>query len=153
MSEDVLDEFEVLADEARLARAEAARWKSEYDGLLRLYAAERDARALAQRAGVSRREALPQRRYSEVLEYSTHRGILYTITVGYYDDGRPAEVFLDSGKSGADTQVMARDAAILMSLLLQYGCPVSHIRQAISREEDGSPQGPIGAILDILEAA
>lgn len=101
---------------------------------------------------MSNREALPHRRYSEVLEHTTHRGILYTITVGYYDDGRPAEVFVDAGKAGSDAQINARDAAILMSLLLQYGCPVSHIRQAISREEDGTAQGPIGAILDILEA-
>lgn len=98
------------------------------------------------------RQVLPSRRPSDVLEHVTQRGILYTITVGFYDDGRPGEVFIDAGKAGTDTQVVARDAAILMSLLLQYGCPVETIRHAISREEDGSPQGPVGAILDMMEA-
>lgn len=97
------------------------------------------------------RETLPQRRHSEVFDYRTQRGIRYTVTVGFYDDGRPGEVFIDAGKDGADVQVLARDNAVLISLLLQYGCSLGHIRSAISREADGSPQGVVGHILDVIE--
>lgn len=97
------------------------------------------------------RESLPQRRHSEVFDHRTQRGIRYTVTVGYYDDGRPGEVFIDAGKEGTDVQVLARDNAVLVSLLLQYGCPLSHIRSAISREANGAPQGVVGHILDVIE--
>lgn len=98
------------------------------------------------------RETLPQRRHSEVFDYLSHRGFKYTVTVGFYDDGRPGEVFLEAGKEGTDVQVLARDSAVLISLLLQYGCPISHMRSAISREMNGAPQGEIGHILDVIEA-
>lgn len=98
------------------------------------------------------RTVLPFRRSSEVFEHKTGQGILYTVTVGFYEDGNPAEVFIDAGKAGSDAQVIARDAAVLLSLLLQYGCGLRHIRHAISRNNDGTAQGPIGAILDMMEA-
>ena len=97
------------------------------------------------------RESLPQRRHSEVFDYKTVRGIRYTVTVGFYDDGRPGEIFLDAGKEGTDVQVLARDTAVLVSLLLQYGCGLTHIRSAISREANGDPQGAVGHILDVIE--
>ena len=95
------------------------------------------------------RDPLPNRREHEVVEFF-HRGIPYTFGVGRYDDGRPAEAFIDGVKSGADAQIVARDGAILLSLLLQFGCPVELIQHALSREEDGSPQGPIGVLVDDL---
>ncbi|MFG1319851.1 hypothetical protein [Xanthobacter autotrophicus] len=95
------------------------------------------------------RERLPDRRGHEVVEV-IHRNIGYTFGVGRYDDGRPAEVFIDAAKSGVDAQIVARDGAILLSLLLQHGCAVETIRHALSREEDGAPQGPIGLLVDDL---
>jgi hypothetical protein len=44
--------------------------------------------------------------------------------------------------------VAARDAGILVSLLLQHGCPVETIARALSRNTDGSASGVIGAVLD-----
>jgi len=95
------------------------------------------------------RESLPNRREHEVVELE-HRGIAYTFGVGRYDDGRPAEAFIDCTKSGADAQIVARDGAVLLSLLLQHRCPLEVIQNALSREEDGSPQGPIGLLVDDL---
>lgn len=97
------------------------------------------------------RERLPDRRAHEVLEL-WHRNICYFFGVGRYDDGRPAEVFIDAAKSGADAQIVARDGAIMLSLLLQHGCPIHVIRHALSREEDGAPQGPLGLLADLLAA-
>jgi hypothetical protein len=46
--------------------------------------------------------------------------------------------------------VVARDAGILISLLLQHGCAIGVIANAISRDADGSPSGVIGAVLDLI---
>ena len=96
------------------------------------------------------REPLPTRRRSETFSVSSSAGIKYTVTAGFYDDGRPGEVFIDGLKAGSDAQINARDAAVVLSIALQYGAPIEVLRHAISRAPDGSPQGPVGAILDTL---
>jgi hypothetical protein len=76
---------------------------------------------------------------------------LYTVGLGSFADGRPAEVFLNVAKSGTPLETYARDSAILLSLLLQHGCPIATVRHAICRNADGSPAGPIGHLLDLIE--
>lgn len=98
------------------------------------------------------RDRLPDRRGGETFE-AEFAGIPYVVTVGRYDDGRLGEVFLTSGKSGVAIQSWARDAAVLISLALQHGCSVATIRDALTREDDGSASGPVGALLDLVEAA
>jgi len=93
------------------------------------------------------RNRLPNRRPHDVFEFD-HDGIGYLIGLGSFSDGRPAEVFVNAGKAGTAIETYARDAAILLSLLLQHGCPVDTARHAITRNQDGSPSGPIGALLD-----
>ena len=95
------------------------------------------------------RERLANRRGHALLDFE-HAGQRYTAGVGCFVDGRPAELFLTSSKVGTANDVNARDAAILLSLALQFGCPLDTARGAISRNENGSPAGPIGAVLDIL---
>jgi len=97
------------------------------------------------------RERLPDRRGHEVVEI-IHGRFLYTFGVGRYADGRPAEIFVDAGKSGTDAQVIARDGVIVLSLLLQHGCSLATIQHALSREEDGAAQGPLGLLVDALAA-
>jgi hypothetical protein len=46
------------------------------------------------------------------------------------------------------SDVAAREGGILVSLLLQHGCPVGIISHALSRKSDGSASGVIGAVLD-----
>jgi hypothetical protein len=70
--------------------------------------------------------------------------------VGYYPDGRPGEIFLDSSKSGTDVQVNMRDAAIAISMALQYGAELEDIRSAFTRRHDGTPEGPLGMLLDMI---
>ncbi|GAB4071731.1 hypothetical protein KHC28_00310 [Ancylobacter sonchi] len=93
------------------------------------------------------REILPARRRSETFDLMVGN-IRYTATFGLYDDGRPGELFIDGLKAGSDAQVNARDAAVLMSIALQYGAPVDVLRHAISRTPNGAPQGPVGMLLD-----
>lgn len=96
------------------------------------------------------REALPQRRPAEThtLRFWNQD---FTVTVGSYADGRPAEVFVDGAKTGADTAATARDAAVLLSLALQHQVPLETIRHAITRAGNGGePASILGAIVDHL---
>lgn len=95
------------------------------------------------------RERLDDRRQSENITF-WHAGREYTAGVGHYEDGRLGEVFLDNGKVGSDAQVNCRDAAITLSILLQYGCGVDEVRRSLSRTEAGMAESPIGALLDLL---
>src|SRR5882724_7169790 len=60
------------------------------------------------------------------------------------------EVFINCGRSGDQAETLARDSAVLLSLALQHGVPLETMRHAITRNPDGSPMGPIGAILDLI---
>jgi hypothetical protein len=95
------------------------------------------------------RSRLPDRRESERFEF-VHRDIVYVVDVGRYGHGPIGEIFMDACKVGSFIQVYGRDTAILLSLLLQYGCPMDDIRHALTRNPDGSASGPAGALLDLL---
>ena len=94
---------------------------------------------------------LPQRRRAETFELC-HGGqnTPFQITVGYYPDDRIGEVFIAGSKSGSDLEATARDGAILLSFLIQFGVPLDVIQHAITREENGSPSTVIGAVIDKL---
>jgi hypothetical protein len=100
-------------------------------------------------ATLQARHSLPQRRphWSIAFEHDGHR---YTGGWGKFEDGRLAEIFLNTAKNGTTLDVAARDAAISASLLLQFGCPVETLRRALTRNSDGTASGPLGAFLDLL---
>jgi len=58
--------------------------------------------------------------------------------------GPIAEVWLNAQRVNSPLDVLASDGAILMSLLLQYGCPPADIAHAMKRNPDGSPASPLG---------
>lgn len=97
------------------------------------------------------RHRLPNRRAHETVGF-TFRGLAYTAGVGRFPDGGLAEVFLDCRKGSSPLAADARDAAVCLSLALQFGTPAKAIREAVTREADGSPAGIVGAVLDLLEA-
>ena len=97
------------------------------------------------------RSTLPQRRYSETFKFRFGgQNSAYHITVGYFDDGTMGEVFLATNKIGSAAEAIARDIAILMSLALQHGCAMETMRDALTREADGSPSTVAGATADLL---
>jgi hypothetical protein len=105
-----------------------------------------EARAMAAR------RRLPDRRAHEVLDFE-HAGIRFTGGIGRFPEGAIAEVFLNvSGKAGGMIDVLSRDAAVLVSLGLQYGASIDELRHALIRNTDGSAAGAIGALLDRLAA-
>ena len=98
------------------------------------------------------RRSLPNRRNAEIVQFE-HGGIVYRAGIGRFSDGSLAEVFLDGGKVGSAVEAHARDAAILLSLSLQHGCPLDVIRHALVKLSNGRGAGPIAHLLDRLEAA
>lgn len=98
---------------------------------------------------MSARSCLHARRPHEVFEFE-HLGQVYTAGLGFYGHGRLGEVFLNASKAGSTVETHARDSAVVLSLLLQYGCPIETIRHAVTRLSDGSPAGPVGTLLDLI---
>lgn len=97
------------------------------------------------------RDRLPNRRYHETVEFD-HDGQHYVAGMGFYADGRLAELFLNAGKAGTAVETNARDAAILLSLALQHGVAPDEIRHTLTRDPRGRPLGPVGVLLDRLAA-
>ena len=95
------------------------------------------------------REILPNRRQVRRLTFKVG-SLVYTGTLGYYDDGRLGEVFLHCGLSGTDANTVARDSAFAVSFALQHGCTAETIRSAFTRDATGSPEGPLGILFDML---
>lgn len=58
--------------------------------------------------------------------------------------GPVSEVFLNAQRVNTALDVLVNDGAILMSMLLQYGCPPSDIAHAMKRNPDGSLASPLG---------
>ena len=101
------------------------------------------------KASVETRRRLPNRRAHELLSFE-HGRIHYTAGVGRFENSDLAEIFLNTSKNGTTVDVNARDAAVAASLLLQHGCSVHVLRQALTRNGDGSGSGPLAHALDLL---
>jgi hypothetical protein len=102
-------------------------------------------------SAVPKRRRLPNRRAHLVFDFE-HGGFACTAGIGFFDDAgrQPAEIFLTTAKQGTAIDVNARDAAVAASLLLQHGCSVDTLRQALTRNGDGAGSGPLARALDLL---
>ena len=100
---------------------------------------------------IHQRLELPDRRGGENFDF-IHRGFRYSASVRYPSDSSvvPAEIFLNSEKIASSNDLVARDAAIVISVALQYGVPLDEMAHALGRDEDGAASSPIGKLLDIL---
>lgn len=102
------------------------------------------------------RKRLPQRRESttRTIEFS---GEKYHLTVSKYEDGTQGEVFLtrvkdaSASKLGYQLEAMCRDAAIIISLAIQYGVPLHVMKDAMTRDGEGEPQTILSVVVDELE--
>ena len=95
------------------------------------------------------RRTLPQRRAAETFDLRFWNQP-FSITIGFYPDGTPGEVFINSGKTGNDIQSIARDAGVLLSLALQHGVPPGTIRHAVTRGGSEEPASILGAVVDSI---
>lgn len=95
------------------------------------------------------RRKLDDRRPCRTVTFE-HDGKKYHLTVGFFPDRTPGEIFLNSGgKAGSEADVNMSDAAVAVSLALQHGCPLDVLRDATKRTPSGAPQGPLAAALDL----
>jgi hypothetical protein len=83
------------------------------------------------------RICLPNRRPAEHIRLK-FRGLAYTACIGRFPNGSLAEIFLDCAKASSSLADDARDAAVTLSIALQHGTPAQAIREAVTREADGS---------------
>jgi hypothetical protein len=95
------------------------------------------------------RQRLPNRRAHEIREFE-FRGLRYSAGFGRFENGALAEVFVECSKGQSQLAADARDAAVCLSIALQYGVPADAIRDAVSRDGHGEPAGIVGAVLDLI---
>src|SRR5262249_60805013 len=95
------------------------------------------------------RRRLPNRRPAESFGIEVG-GLNYVVSVGRFDDGSLAEIFITNGKAGSDSDTAARDSAVVASIALQYGVPLDVLRHALMRDGQGRPCGPLGTALDLI---
>ena len=82
-----------------------------------------------------------------------HGNLGFTMSAGFYPDGRIGEIFISSHKPGTAVEAVARDAAIATSIALQFGADIETIRNALTKDHAGGPATLLGAALDLLAEA
>ena len=91
------------------------------------------------------RQHLPNRRRAVTFDVKPG-GATYSVGIGLYDDNRLGEVFLSGSKTGSDMASLINDAAVLVSITLQYGTPVSVLSRAMVSVRSGRGMGAVKRI-------
>jgi hypothetical protein len=96
------------------------------------------------------RRKMPQRRHMVTFSVKIpglRREML--VSVGFFADNvTPGEVFVSDVQIGSDFDAVSRDAAILLSFLLQYGVPMDVVRKSVTRDARGAPSSVVGVLID-----
>jgi hypothetical protein len=98
------------------------------------------------------RERLPNRRAAETVQIE-HGGQRFTVTVGFYPDGRPGEVFTHGIRTGSSLDALLADACVLLSVLMQHGIETRELASSMGRLGSSEPASIIGAVIDLIAAA
>ena len=96
------------------------------------------------------RRRLPNRRHSEILEFSLDN-LSYVLQFSRFPSGELGELFLEVAKPGEPMNIVAKDLATTVSIALQYGIPVKEIMLALSQTRSGKMLGPLGRALEEIE--
>ena len=94
------------------------------------------------------RQRLPNRRPAETVELE-HNGSRFTVTIGFYPDGRPGEVFTHGIRSGSNLDALLADACVVVSCLIQHGVEPRQIASSMGRLGNAEPASIIGAVIDL----
>jgi len=93
------------------------------------------------------RERLPDRRPNQtrVIRWA---GSEFSVSIGFWLDGRPGEVFADGPRTGSAMQALLADACVVVSLALQHGIEPSALAHSLARvplsETESAPASVIG---------
>lgn len=95
------------------------------------------------------RQALAAAR-GQITLATTFGALGYSVSYGRFPGGGPSEIFIATNKASSDAESIARDAAIMISIALQYGADFDALRAAVTRDVDGRPSSIIGHALDLV---
>jgi hypothetical protein len=86
------------------------------------------------------RRVLSTRRLSETFElrHGAHNAV-FSVSLGFYEDGTIGEVFVTGAKAGSDVAALCSDAATLLSIALQHGVKPELLAHTVQREADAAP--------------
>jgi hypothetical protein len=99
---------------------------------------------------IKRERERPLDRRSAETQTFEHLGVYFTMTTGRYDDDRLCELFINAAHANSALDALASDAAIILSIALQFGADPETIRRALKRDSQGRASSPIGAAMDLL---
>ena len=68
------------------------------------------------------RARLPDRRFAETVMLE-HGGTRFMVTIGFYPDGRPGEVFTHGIRTGSGLDALLADACVVVSCLILVRLP------------------------------
>ena len=72
------------------------------------------------------------------------------VTIGFYPDGRPGEVFTHGARSGSNLDALLADACVVVSCLIQHGAEPRDLAASMGRLGSAEPASVIGAVLDLV---
>lgn len=97
------------------------------------------------------RVRLPQRRRGIGFTIpDPHTALSYDVMVGFDPEGQPKEVFVSCNKVTTAMDIAGRDIGTLISIALQHGVSLAELAAAMTRDDDSSPQGVAGVVLDAM---
>jgi hypothetical protein len=97
------------------------------------------------------RQRLPHRRMAETVDLEQN-GRRFTVTIGFYADGRPGEVFTHGIRSGSNLDALLADACVVVSCLIQHGVEPSEIAGSMGRLGNAEAASIIGAVIELAAA-
>lgn len=77
------------------------------------------------------RRVLPKRRRHVTAKGHCGNSGLF-VTVGFYEDGSPGEVWFDVAKAGTQMKAVGHAMAMVISVALQYGAPLEALLDTLS---------------------
>ena len=103
------------------------------------------------------KQKLRNRRQGITLEFATSArlgksGQNYTAILNFDERNELKEIFLSSGKTGGDIGILLYEISVFLSYCLRHGAKIEEIKGALPRGDDGTPEGPAGALLDLYFA-
>ena len=92
---------------------------------------------------------LPDRRIAETTTLA-FEGAAFHVTVGFYPDGRPGEVFVHGAKVGSTMDRLLDDACVVISRLLQHDVAPVELAGSMGRISNDAPASILGALVDLV---
>ncbi len=95
------------------------------------------------------RTRLPDRRAAETVRLE-HGGTRFMVTIGFYPDGRPGEVFTHGIRTGSSLDALLADACVVVSCLIQHGVEPRDLAASMGRLGSAEPASIVGAVIDLV---